>query len=70
MDSPSVGRMVHYYPPEGQGGGFYAAIIVQVNSGGMNVELATFGPNSLYFQHGVEFSPEPKPGHWSWPKRA
>lgn len=82
---PSVGRMVHFAPPQDCVGPqslcLYPAIITQVNAAvkgvhGDNgsdraetVELATFGPNSLYFQHKVPFSPEPKPGYWFWPAR-
>lgn len=78
---PTVGRMVHFAPPQECVGPasltLYPAIITQVNESKVSegapphqtVELATFGPNSLYFQHGVEFSAEPKPGHWFWPKR-
>ena len=74
---PTVGRIVHYHPPTECVGPeslcTYAAIISQVNPypvGGIEtVELATFGPNSLYFQHNVPFSDEPKPGHWNWPPR-
>jgi hypothetical protein len=80
---PTIGRMVHYVPPQDCKGkttlDLYAAVIVKVNPGiqpagdyggcDETVELATLGPNSLYFQHGVPFAEELKPGHWSWPKR-
>jgi hypothetical protein len=70
---PTVGRMVHFAPPQECVGPasltLYPAIISQVNTDG-TVELATFGPNSLYFQHKVQFAAEPKPGHWFWPARA
>lgn len=77
--------MVHFAPPQACVGPeslcLYPAVITQVNpelkgvpgdSGSdvlETVELATFGPNSLYFQHKVPFSSEPKPGHWFWPAR-
>ena len=32
-------------------------------------ELATFGPNSLYFQHGVPMAEAPTPGCWNWPPK-
>lgn len=69
---PSVGRVVHFVPPQECTAektlAFYAAIITQVNSDG-SVELATFGPNSLYFQHGILASETgaPTPGRWNWP---
>lgn len=74
---PTVGRIVHFTPPQECGNDktpeFYAAIITQVNNttpdGEPTVELATFGPNSLYFQHDIPFSPEIKPGTWTWSSR-
>lgn len=79
---PSVGRIVHFVPPQECTApatlAFYPAIITQVNEKPpvgirmepiVTCELATFGPNSLYFQHGIPFSEEPKPGHWNWPPR-
>jgi hypothetical protein len=65
---PTVGRMVHYQSYNEKGECAYAAIITQVNEDG-TVELATMGPNSLYFQHKVAFSETPKPSHWNWPPR-
>lgn len=79
MQQPTVGRTVHFVPLMECTGTttlpHYAAIITQVNAAtdyGRNpetVELATFGPNSLYFQHNIPFSEGYKPGHWSWPPR-
>jgi hypothetical protein len=70
-----VGRIVHFAPPQDCVGkttlDFYAAMITQVNPDG-TVELATFGPNSLYFQHAVPASMHensPQAGCWSWPPR-
>lgn len=73
--TPTLGRIVHYVPPQDCVGPnsllMYAAIVAKVNTEKFpeTVELATFGPNSLYFQHEVPFSEEYKPGHWSWPAR-
>lgn len=64
----SIGRIVHYQSYNEKGSCAYAAIISQVNPDG-TVELATLGPNSLYFQHSVPFSEEPTPSHWSWPPK-
>lgn len=83
---PTVGRTVHFVPPQECTAestlAFYAAIITQVNPGSKGVpgddlsdkpetvEIATLGPNSLYFQHAIPYSSELKPGCWSWPARA
>lgn len=64
----AVGRMVHYQSYNEKGKCAYAAIITQVNEDG-TVELATFGPNSVYFQHGVKFAEEPTEGHCNWPRQ-
>ncbi len=68
----SVGRTVHFAPPQECVGPasltLYPAIITQVNPN-ETVELVTFGPNSVYFQHGIGFALEGKPGCWSWPPR-
>lgn len=78
---PSVGRIVHFAPPQECVGPasltLYPAIITQVNpafegpdgSYPETIELTTFGPNSLYYQHKIPFSAEPQPGHWFWPAR-
>lgn len=69
---PTLGRIVHFTPPSDhkapEGPEQYAALITAVNPDG-TAELATFGPNSLYFQHGVPFSELPKGGSWNWPPR-
>lgn len=74
---PSIGRIVHYHS-YGTPGGEYssvarAALVTEVGlpgpSGDYALSLAVFNPTGLFFPQGVPFSPEPKPGHWSWPKR-
>ncbi len=73
----TIGRIVVYTPPQECLGpeslDTYPAIITQVNKATDDapetVELATFGPNSLYFQHKVAFSPETKPSTWTWPTK-
>jgi hypothetical protein len=66
--TPTPGRIVHFH----EEGGPYPAIVTAENPDG-TVELATFGRNSLYFQHGVREAPSdvyPAPkGTWSWPPR-
>lgn len=66
--SITVGRIVHYHSYNEKGACAYGAIVTQVNADG-SVELCTFGPNSVYFQHGVNYSEAPKEGHWSFPPR-
>ncbi len=69
---PTVGRIVHFVPPQECTAektlAFYASIIAQVNADG-TCELATFGPNSLYFQHSIAEAAWLTPGCWSWPAR-
>lgn len=69
MTRPSVGRMVHFH----EDGGPYPAIITALNDNG-TVELATFGRNSLYFQHNVSAggpdAATPSKGCWTWPPRS
>ncbi len=77
---PSIGRIVHFVPPRDCKGEStleaYASMISKVNGFGLpglpaeeTVELVTFGPNSLYFQHQVPFAASPTPGCWSWPPK-
>lgn len=33
------------------------------------VSLAVLNPTGMFFNENVPYSPEPKPGHWSWPPR-
>lgn len=60
---PKIGDIVRFH----EEGGPYAALVAAVNPDG-SLELATFGKNSLYFQHGVKevaVTSEQK-GRWSW----
>lgn len=67
------GRDVIFCPPQECKGelDYYAAKIVKINKrsaefGGIEtVDLVTFGPNSIYFQHNVPQSHEIKAGHWT-----
>ena len=69
---PTLGRIVHFAPPgeckSPNGPEQYASIITQINPDG-TAELATFGPNSLYFQHAIPMAEAPTPGCWNWPPR-
>jgi len=68
---PTVGRIVHYqsygtpngeYLPEPR-----AAIITEIT--GTTASLAVLNPTGMFFNVGVQFSENPKPGHWSWPPK-
>lgn len=71
-----IGMDVFFTPPQAckQDGtlDYYPAKITKVNPRSAEfgnvetVELVTFGPNSIYFQHNVPHHHELKPGHWSW----
>lgn len=64
QQQPTIGRIVHFHDE----GGPYAALVTAVNADD-SLELATFGRNSLYFQHGVRFDPHGAHGSWNWPPR-
>ena len=68
---PSIGRIVHYQAYGTPGGEFKseprAAIITRVEAD--LVDLCVLNPTGMFFNQGVKFSAEPKPGHWSWPPR-
>ncbi len=64
---PTVGRIVWYYDE----GGPYAAIVVKVHDQGpiLEVDLVTFGAQSIYFQRNIRYSDRGDTGTWSWPPR-
>ena len=70
--TPSVGRIVHYQSYGTPGGEFLpeprAAIITAVS--GETVSLCVLNPTGTFFNQAVTYSPNVKPGHWSWPPRA
>lgn len=69
---PSIGRVVHYRSFGTPGGEYLpeprAAIVTEVLEDGA-VSLAVLNPEGMFFNRGVSFSEDPKPGHWSWPPR-
>lgn len=83
MDKPSVGRVVHYVAYGTPGGEFpagvcRAAIVTEVGkseeieSGVWSVPgvgLCVLNPTGQFFNRGVPYSAEPKPGTWHWPER-
>lgn len=69
---PTVGRIVHFYGDGELDLDPYAGIITRVRTvdDGWDIcDIVTFGPQSMYHQQEVEFSPTPKAGCWSWPPR-
>jgi hypothetical protein len=70
---PTVGRIVHYAPPQECRGSetldFYAGMVVRVHNATC-VDLVTFGPNSIYHNHSVCFAHGPAADRWWWPPRA
>lgn len=70
---PTIGRIVHYQRFGSPGGEHKAelspAVIVKVlDEATSRCQLFVMNPNGLYFND-TPFSEDPKPGHWSWPKR-
>jgi hypothetical protein len=79
MNTPSVGRIVHYVS-YGTPGGEYtsqcrAAIITGVKEGteGRGVSLAVLNPEGMFFnQNCSHYEPDglmPPGGSWHWPER-
>lgn len=75
----TVGRSVHYQA-YGTPGGEHpsvprAAMITATKneepklSSEQHVCLTVFNPTGFFFNSDVPYSEEPKPGHWSWPKK-
>lgn len=81
MNTPTVGRTVHYQA-FGTPGGEYkslprAAIVTATHSedpslpeDGSIVSLMIVNPTGVFFNTRVPFSKTPTPGHWNWPPRA
>ena len=70
---PTIGRIVHYQSYGTPNGEYLpkpiASIITQVHTDGEFVGLCVFNPTGLFFKESVQYSEEPKPGHWNWPPR-
>jgi hypothetical protein len=67
---PTVGRVVHYHSYGTPGGEYLpmdrAAMITAVNED-QTVDLCVLNPTGLFFNQGVAYSEDGKPGTWSWP---
>jgi hypothetical protein len=78
MQTPTVGRVVHYHSYGSPGGEFKpqprAAIVTEVGRDGDGVDptivgLCVLNPTGQYFNRNCAYSETPKPGCWSWPPR-
>lgn len=71
---PTVGRTVHYVAPAGI---CRAAVITEIGvplSEGhlderQHVGLCVLNPTGQFFNRGVPYDPDKKPGTWHWPER-
>lgn len=72
MQKPTVGRIVHYQSYGTPNGEFKplprAAVVTAVHLDG-EVDLCVLNPTGMFFNQEVQYSEEPKPGHWNWPPR-
>jgi hypothetical protein len=75
---PSIGRIVLFFPPTDEDREPYPAMVTRVHPGNDDsglVDLVTFGPSSIYFQHNIpggdpaRFPPNAVAGTWQWPPR-
>jgi len=80
--TPSVGRIVHYQTRGSADGAYpptcFAAIVTAVcpedlgpdeGEPGPCVDLVTFGPDGLRFEHHVGYGEDQRAGTWHWPER-
>lgn len=69
---PEIGRIVHYMRFGSRGGEHKPepspAIITKVLDDNGSCQLFVMNPSGLYFNESP-YSPELKPGHWSWPSK-
>lgn len=69
---PAIGDMVFYHRYGSPGGEHKPepspAVVTRVLDDQGTCMLFVMNPNGLYFNK-TSYSPEPKPGHWSWPLR-
>lgn len=70
---PTIGRIVHYQA-YGTPGGEYpsvprAAVVTEVDADGSTVGLCVLNPTGQFFNRGVRYDADGKPGCWRWPPR-
>lgn len=73
-DKPSVGRIVHYVAygtPAGEfpAGVCRAAVVTEVDTGGLVIGICVLNPTGQFFNRGIAYSADHKPGTWHWPER-
>lgn len=73
MESPTVGRIIHYVAYGTPGGEFpagvcRAAIITGVESE-TKISLCVFNPSGLFFNHSIDYDEDKESGSWHWPER-
>lgn len=82
MQTPSVGRIVHYQSYGTPGGEYLpeprAAIITAIKGcdadlgepGCPHVSLCVLNPTGQFFNQDVPHAETPTPGRWNWPPKA
>jgi hypothetical protein len=74
-DIPTVGRIVHYVAYGTPGGEFpagvcRAAIVTELDKTSASIiGICVTNPTGLFFNHGILYDPDKKPGTWHWPER-
>lgn len=78
MNTPSVGRVVHYVSYGTPDGEYHsecrAAIITEVDSkapadANTYVGLCVLNPTGMFFNQHLPYSESPRGGTWHWPER-
>lgn len=75
MQTPSIGRIVHYQSFGTPGGEYLpeprAAIITGVHpsDAALVADLTIFNPEGFHQPRRVPYADTPTPGHWNWPPR-
>lgn len=71
--TPSVGRIVHYVSRGSADGVFTpecrAAVITEVSPDTGRAALMVMNPQGIFWDWGLEYNEENKPGTWHWPER-
>lgn len=69
MTKPSVGRIVHFSPPDTSRGECWAALVTQVERED-GLPMSVFDPVGMIFPAVAKFDEDGKAaGTWHWPER-